>query len=734
MIKKRINLRNLGLFLIIFFIISLIYGSWFSGGMIARGDWKARSSDWMLNFIEPPSIWDEIDFGGISFLLGGRLTRFPLLHLQAHLHKFFNLGFEWTERLIWFFPFLIIATFSIYILSLYLFKDILASFFATIYFIANNFIVFRLHGAQLTLGMSYALTPLSIYFFIRGLEEKKINLLFLNGVILSLIAYYDFRIVPLVLFVEFFYGLYHKRVYWLVKSLFLTIVFLFFSNIFWLLPLMADFGSALPADVVSAPLADFKSLSRTDFFNALVLSIGSDSKKGGFIYLDGQIISAVLLVFLVIIYVFPFLIKPRKKPVFWLLLSIFFAFFAKGFNSPLSIINTLFYKWMPLATMYRLPTKFLLVGAMPISICFGLGCKAILERIEENIEAVLVVFVALAFLPIFTLSPALWGPNSLKSMKGGSSFNPFLAEDYFEFENWLGRQSGQYKSMFLPGAPSYYFFSRKFPRYEPLGTSQIESKSGSYFEYRFETLNGLQSPDDKVLPQVLRLLNVRYIFLAPRNGTMWAWYSEGMYDQFQKMLLGIEEFKKTENENIFIIEDSLPRFFISDKLVYLDGDLEEDLGQLLDVQVDFKNLTLVKDRTAVSISPKDVAAAVSSGEFKAIPADSSEIKVEETGRAKYKITIFNPPKSKFYLNFQDGYDSNWQINDENKASLTALGTNYFPLSNEAGHSHLELILEHRLQKYLDLGWRIYRTFVLVVIVYLGFWVGRKSLRKLMKKR
>ena len=722
--------KKLGLAATVVFIVLLIYHGWFSSKMIVRGDWKGWSSEGVLDHLGSPSIWIKMLSGGVSRLFGGRATTFPLWHLQAHLRKLFGLGFAWTERILWFFPFLLISTVSIYTLSRYLLKNILVSFFATIYFIANNFIVFRMHGAQMNLGMGYALIPLSLYFYIRGLKEKKLHHAVLSSIVLCLMTWYALRLVPLVIFVQLLYGLYYyffltsrerSGFLMVVKSIALAALFLLLSNIFWLLPLTQDFGAALPADPELSSLSTLKSLSRTGFLDTLALSIGSDSKRGGFIYLDGQIITAALLPVLLIIYGCSLLAKPRRDYMFWFLLAIVLAFFAKGLNPPLSGLNAFFYNHVPLAAMYRLPTKFLLVAGAPISICFGLGCAAILSRIKKNRGLYVAALAILVSLPVMILAPALFGPNSLKSMKGGSSFKPFVSETYYEYEDWLRNQEGNYRSIFLPGTPSYYFFSESSPVHTG---SPSKSELRSFFKYKFGTLNGLKSLseqvalNERVLPAALRLAGVRYIFLAPEDDTLWAWYLRGIRRYYADGLSGLGTLEKTVLPDVFQIDAPLPNIYLSRELVVVREGLEKFLDRLLDAPVELENLTLVDEGT---VGVADLANLTGAGSL-------SDVRVKEVANAKYEITIVNPPEGRFYLNFLESYDPNWLVNNNLKASSSALGTNYFVLENDSEEPYLNLTLEHRLQKYLDLGWKASQVFWGAILIYLLLRWGRALLR------
>ncbi|MDP8265640.1 MAG: hypothetical protein P9M07_01700 [Candidatus Aceula meridiana] len=804
--------------LIVFSMIAAIYGPWFSSQMIARGDWKARSGEWMSDYRTPPSIWDHSDFGGVSFLYNGRITRYPLFYLQAQLHQQLGLSFKWTERILWFFPFIIFSFLSMYLLSRYLFKNNLVAFFSIIYFISNNFIVFRMHGAQMTLGMAYALTPLALFLFIKGLKERKFIFIFLNGLSLSIMAYYDFRIIFLVIFIQFLYLCYYSFIlssekivsfYLGIKSFCLIGILFLFLNIFWILPLIL---SNLKASIPFSPFSFQEVITRTDFYNALVLSIGANSSLKGYLYLDQQIFTGLLVFLHMIIYGFYLLIKDKKEIAFWMLLSIFLAFFAKGLSAPFPEINSLFYQYMPFASIYRLPSKFLIVGGTSISLCFGAGCNALLSRMKRPKQH-LILFLFLTLLPLFIIFPALFGPNSLKSMEGGSSFHPFVAKEYFQYEKWLKNQSSHYKVAVLPGTPSYYFFNNRFPRYEPLTNIQRRSEVGSYFS-EITNIYKLSLVNEKNISKALELINVKYVFLAPRDDTLWPWYPKDSYNKYTKKLLESEGLKRTKLDNIFTTTNPLPNFFISQKLLYIDGSLDHILSYFRDKKIDFEKSTLLDKQKESFVKPDHVAIAVSLNKFCPenntftlevnlpkidnyfiyfkqfsehigyieingkrverssekntffiktsfikeginvidVAALSSEdagklinkhfiiadrsiqnvsssgsvnVVSKEAGRARYKIQIYNSPKGKFYLNFLDSYDSNWKINEGDKALLSACGTNYFLIRNKEGDAHLEFVLEHMLQKHLDVGWRIFQISWISVAIYLLFRLIRR---------
>jgi hypothetical protein len=842
-VKKRFSIRKIiqnessVIYLAIGLLIMLIYHPWFSNSMIARGDWKALSSTWMLDYTSWPSVWNDSDFGGISFLYLGRLSRFLLWHLQGIIHQQCNLGFEWTEKIIWFFPFLFFSVLSMYLLVKMLFNDQIITAFAILFFLTNNFIVFRMHGAQLTLGMAYALTPLALYFFIKALQKEKLksqlNNILLNGFILSIISYYDYRTVPLVLFLQLICGSYF--LWFLNKSIRLTFfklvsyftiigIFLILSNFFWIFPTVLNLSASLDQSSSFFSIQILRSLSRTNLYHALGLSIGSNA-GGDYIYGIDQINSGLISILIIIIYGFSLLYKPRKLTIVWLLLSLMFAFLAKGVNSPFANINYLLYKYIPLFSMYRLPSKFLLIGgAVPISILFAVGSRSILHCFS-NIVIKKTFMVVLILLPFLVIMPSLIGHNSLKNHKGGSSFKPFVSDKYFIMEKWLGERPSGFKSAFFPGAPSYYFFSSEYPRYEPLSQMQKQSTVGSFYHHKFRTLSEIKKDNyDYTIADLLRFLNVKYVFIAPEDDTMWYWHPKSARDEYFFMLEASKGINKAEFNSIYLVDNPLPNLYINSNIIFIDGNLHVIFDYLRNKNIDLQKVSFVDkhynhsfdiDNSIIAISLAEakkeknvftshvwlpaksnyqlclsvpeaakvkyfvingqkVANSSVDNDFVTIPKEmtvkgkntiqlvvlsekyiedlinghiiltydnfiikshfDTEVIIKKDSASKYHINIVNPPDRKFYLNFLESYDSDWEINQKLVPDVSAQGTNIFEINNESlsRNSQIKLTLEHKRQKYLDVGFKITLLFGIVIgLVFIANclnWIIHKKCR------
>ncbi len=691
-------------------VILVIYHPWiFDTDIIARGDWRARSPAWMLDYLDSPSIWDKAICGGKLFFTGGGSARFPLQQLQAIVYKYLGLGFNWTERLIWFFPFLVIAPVSIFLLVKYLFKDKNAALFAALYFVSNNFVVFRLHTGQMNLCMTYALTPLALYFFIRALRERIWFFAFLQAVVLCVASYYELRIVPLIVVFQIGYWVY--SVFFLAEnkarsvkrglSVFAVTVFcLVLANVFWLLPMFqSSIGKSVPHSVSTMSIGTIKqSLSRTGFLDALVSSIGADSDWGGFIYFDSQILTFLLIPVFLLVYVFSLLTAEKKRVYFWLGAAVLFALFAKGINPPFSFINALFYKYIPLAVMYRLPTKFLLVGATAVSICFGLGCSNLLQKLRRKGYLRITLACLLFLLPVLVIYPALFSSKkSFEATGVGTTFEPYLPSKYFEYDAWLRRQEAGYKMIILPG-DSYSLFSSKYPRYFPAASYQKESVLGKAYYYYLWDREGLEALVNDYnnaqnnLRTVLAKGNIRYVFLAPDKDFLWPWHPPFRKELLEQVFSAMSNFlEPTELENVYIVPDALPNFVVS-------------LG-----------------------GPVSVENAVD-------PVSGVEINYSLVDNAHYVVEVDNAPKATFYLNFLDGYDSGWVLDGKVYSEMSSMGMNYFEVDNAKRLSTVKFELEHNLQKYVDAGWAVTQVFWYGLVLSLTVIAGLPAMRNWLKRR
>lgn len=577
MLKKNFNLIKLiknnwaSILAVVFLlvVIFVVYKGWIGTDIIARGDWKARSSAWIRDWLNIPFAWDSAEYGGTSNIFGGRIVRYPLYFIQAILNQVFNFRYAITERIIWFFPFLIVSSLAIYLLTKELFKSKIAGYVAIFIFLFNNFTIFRANGAQMVLLMGQAFTPLVLLFYIKAIRRKNFYLnIILAAVFLTILGYNDIRLAILCIGLIFLYSLYivinkiiTKKSYLEIKIRNIVAGFLIMFGVFvllntyWLVPTGFSGSKQELVENSFSNIDQVKSLSRSSMFDTLSLSIGSNPAFDKYVYSRDQLINWLIWLLPIIILISVCLKKNKREILFWFSVYIIFAFLAKGMMPPANFINQFFYDHIPLAYMYRLPDKFMYIMATPFAMLYGLACSEIIKRInKQNIYAQIGIILCFISLPIAIIYPAIIGNNRLSNSEGGSSFRSEIPDEYLTIENWFNKQPSDYKTLWILGTPRYDIFSNKHPNFLPINTVQKNSiYNKDYIEY---LKNG------KNIDKYFSMMNIKYLMLTPKNDPDWTWHAEDQ--QLDNYLNSIKENKffnlnqVLPKQNIYIYESKEP--------------------------------------------------------------------------------------------------------------------------------------------------------------------------------
>jgi hypothetical protein len=194
------------LFILFAVIIVVLFGSWFSSsGTLSAGDWLYKFPLAFQNYSFYPYVWDPLSF---SKLGENNILQVPLntYYLGSGFLVTNILHFSWNiyERLIWFFPFLILSFFS----SRYLFKnffpdlDEIYSLICSLVFMTNTYVLMMVGGGQIGVGVAYSLVPFIFIGFIKiinSFQTKTIVKSVITGLLLSLLVFLDLRFAYLVI-------------------------------------------------------------------------------------------------------------------------------------------------------------------------------------------------------------------------------------------------------------------------------------------------------------------------------------------------------------------------------------------------------------------------------------------------------------------------------------------------------------------------------------------------------
>src|SRR3989344_4677914 len=189
--------RNFLFGLAVFSLFLIVFRQWFLSPVIASGDnWYFFKPMFNNHFIYPYS-WYEI--GG----LGEQGFAFINVNMIAGsvlgLGKVLGLGWEIVARLFFYIPFIVLSFLSSVLLIKKLFPENHFWYLAPVIFGLNSYILMMTGGGQIITGLSYGLSPVTLYLFIRLIELREnkralINLTISSALLLALQAILDLRI------------------------------------------------------------------------------------------------------------------------------------------------------------------------------------------------------------------------------------------------------------------------------------------------------------------------------------------------------------------------------------------------------------------------------------------------------------------------------------------------------------------------------------------------------------
>ena len=172
--------------LTILLITSIIfYHSWFLPGNIRWGDFGSWFNEKAADYIEKPYLWDSTMNGGWYSLLG--IPFYPVLHIEGLL-TLINVDFNIFSRLFFFYPFVLLTPIFMYLLTYHLFKNRIVSFFSSLLFSLNTYIMLISSGGQVLIAVSYCLSPLLLLTFIKLVETSKLKYLFFLAIVFAIMA------------------------------------------------------------------------------------------------------------------------------------------------------------------------------------------------------------------------------------------------------------------------------------------------------------------------------------------------------------------------------------------------------------------------------------------------------------------------------------------------------------------------------------------------------------------
>jgi len=550
--------KTLTLFLSLVSLV-FIFKSWFIFPFLSAHDWPYFFTETLSDFPPFPPAWAPtlgIGSGGEPINYG--LSSFIYIIVSLFVNTF-GLPWELIYKVFIFGLFLVLSVFSTFYFISNVF-DRSTSFqllLSTFIFTLNTYILMVLDGGQMGVALAYSISPLVLGTFIRLLGriasvQPNFKLSLVTGLVLSIQVLFDLRITYITMGIVFFYTFYHYffigrfkiKEYVIYHALIVLIVFGFHAS--WILPMLIV--RSHPAQGI---LSSFNSVEGFRYFSFATFSQSlsllhpnwPENIFGKVYFMKPEFLLITILAFSSLLLLKG---KHKKTILFFALLGLVGAFFAKGANEPFGFVNELTYRYIPGMNIFRDPTKFYQVTILSYIVLIPFSVFQVSERLrfKPNYSKHLILLCAIGYF-IFLIRPVFLNQLS------GTFAKHEIPQEYVDLKTFLHNDTGFSRTLWVPVQPRYNYYSYMHPG---ISANRLFSASSSA-----EIVKRLS---DKNSQELLSNLSIRYvivpydsfgeIFVKDRK------YNENEYLETILALDRIDEFKKIDGFHKIAVYESIP--------------------------------------------------------------------------------------------------------------------------------------------------------------------------------
>ncbi|OGH05950.1 MAG: hypothetical protein A2W22_03410 [Candidatus Levybacteria bacterium RBG_16_35_11] len=463
--------------------IFLTFKAWFLPGLITAGDLWPNFASMYPN--RPISLyaWDYGNAAG----LGGVVS--PILWIYLNfgiastvLGKLFNLSWSIVERVYFLYPIIILSLFSSFYLFKKLFNNSNFAILSSFIFTLNTYLLMVVGGGQVSIALSYVISPLVFYFFLKTFNFAKNDKLNLKNILFSSLIFsfqfqLDIRIAYVTLIAILIYWvlkiiLNNSFTYFLRSFLFGIIVpgiLTALIHFYWILPTFLTGKNPIQqmGDIYSSSDAvKFFSFAKFEDTMGLLHPNWPENIFGKVYFMRPEFLLLPILAYASLIF-FPKIKDLRLKTylLYFACLGIIGAFLAKGANAPFGNIYLWLFNYFPGMQMFRDPTKWYLLVALSYSMLIPFTIWKIYDFLKSHKALVKSkffnpssIFLILTFLYLlFLIRPALIG------QLGGTFKVRKVPKDYVKLEKFLSQDIDYGRVLWIPATQRFSYFSSNHP-------------------------------------------------------------------------------------------------------------------------------------------------------------------------------------------------------------------------------------------------------------------------------
>lgn len=432
-------------------LLIFIYRPWFDiNKNLSSGDWPYLYKENIVEFKTipaPPFFWLE-----------------PYYQSTAKIGvQVLNLSWENTEKIFWFYTFLLVGIFSSFKFVHLLLKIVgvqkSLNFFTSLgvlIIMANTYILMLVGGGQMGISMAYAISPLALYFVAKILQEREKSLFktsLFGCFVFAVLLMFDPRVYLLFFALSLLYSIYLlltktakiRNVFYLGTTFLISIIL----NAFWIIPNLT-FYEGVYTRIEKEPLAGFLSFATLPNSMSFLHPNWPENLFGKVTFMRPEFI--IIAVFA---YISIFFVKSKEKVsknniLFFIFIGFLGAFFAKGVNEPFGFVYDIFSK-LPLSSAYRDPTKFYLWTALSYSVLIPFSVSKVFEFLNKKINTKLsyIFLIFVSFYLLFLIKPVFSGELN-------GTFVPIsVPSDYIKLKNFIKEQNGVFNTLWVPTTERY---------------------------------------------------------------------------------------------------------------------------------------------------------------------------------------------------------------------------------------------------------------------------------------
>ncbi len=751
--------------LLIIGLIGLLSISWFRGEyLISAGDFS-MPLDRLRSFTANFYVWDSRSLGSANPRVCA-LT-FPVWSYFA-FSEIIGLSLSVTEQIL-FYGVFTIGGLSMYYLTITLLRNTtvklkhLAGLISGIFYMLNPYVAITILPLRTTSFMIYALLPLILAIFVKGLNEKKNVKFAIIAAFVMLLAtsmfgdpsYVPLTLLPLLMYLIFYVLVNPTKIAFFSALKFTAVFFLTWIslNLYWLIP-DAYFSTHVLAYVTSSYSSMGVSfLSAVKLNSAPVIGAirllgywGLNSGYRGdayFIWASTYqtplpIIVSFLLPFLVSI---PLLMRPKDKHVLFFAFSVVISLLL--INGAYSPVGNWIYSRIPLFNAF-FDTPYYRFGmylALTYAFLIGYTLTELFRRINHSLNRFRHVsrqilsaapIIVILFLIVGVYAFPLWTGDVIRPGTQVIQSNRYQMPPYYQIaSNWLATDQSDFNILILPLSTLGYAelkwanggYDGPYP-VDWLGSKAVIASSAVGNGIAGLAAQLIIDNQTTAASKILALMNVKYVlfqedtnWLYVENNTSWISTSP---DQFQSILSssGALTLEKTFGQLLFYKNSYWqPEEVYSASTTILS---DVDLNQSIQIAESDFNPNDSVIALSSQLSAQQISTLPMSTVFVQNHANETSIIYEKIQPTQYIVHV-NSSKP-FYLVFSESFDSGWvatingqQIPDQDHFTANGYANGWY--IDKAGT--FTITLEFTPQNLFYAGAAISITSLIICTTYLS---------------